>query len=168
MLNLSFVFAGYQNGRPYWTSTQYGMQIVWMGTYWEILNWPYDGTPVNYTDTSIPLTGWELIDNTSITAGFTVNLGECCFEYSFVNGISGSTLIINYIDCNYASQNISAPFGISGSFCATSILYSNNTGSYSLSGNICSEPNTNCFNFDLTGPVTVYYTDCNGVLGNIA
>ena len=168
MLNLSFTFTGYLNGRPYWTSTQYGMQIVWIGTYWEIINWPYDGTPVNYTDTSIPLTGWQLIGNTTITADFTVNLGECCFEYSFVNGVLGSTLTINYVDCNYNAQNINVPFGISGSFCATSILYSNNTGSYSLSGNICSEPSTNCFNFDLTGPVTVYYTDCNGVLGNIA
>jgi hypothetical protein len=168
MLNVSFIFTGYLNGRPTWTSTQYGMQIVWLGFYWEIANWPYDGVPTNYTDTNIPLTGWQLIGSTSITADFTVNLGECCFEYSFVNGVSGSTLSIDYTDCNYARQNLNIPFGISGSFCATSIDYASNTGSYSLSGNICSEPSTNCFNFNLTGPVTVYYTDCNGVLGNIA
>jgi hypothetical protein len=137
MLNLSFTFTGYLNGRPYWTSTQYGMQIVWNGIYWEILNWPYDGLPINYTDTNIPLTGWQLINNTSITATFTVNLGECCFEYLFDNNISGSTLIIEYTDCNYNPQVITAEFGTSGSFCATSIQYSNNTGSYSTSGSLC-------------------------------
>lgn len=168
MLNISFTFTGYENGRPYWTSTQYGMKIVWTGVYWTILYWPYDGTPVNYTDTDIPLTGWQLINNTSMTATFNVNLGECCFEYSFVNNVSGSTLTIKYLDCNYNSQNISVPFGISGSFCATSILASSNTGSYSLTGDLCSNPNTNCYNWELIGPVTVYYTDCNGIPGNIA
>jgi hypothetical protein len=166
MLNVSFVFAGYENGRPYWDSTQYGMRIVWNGIFWQIINWPYDGTPVNYTDTDIPLTGWQLIDNTSLTATFSVNLGECCFEYSFVNATSGSTLVIKYIDCNYIPQNISVPFGISGSFCATSILASSNTGSYSLTGDLCSNPDTTCRGWVLTGPVTVYYTDCNGIPWN--
>lgn len=165
MLNLSFVFAGYQNGRPYWTSTQYSMQIVWMGPYWEIINWPYDGTPVNYTDTNIPITGWQLIDNTSITANFTVNLGECCFEYSFVNDISRSFLDISYIDCNGNPQEITMGTGFSGSFCATSITYASNTGSYTLTGDLCSS-NTECRNWELTGPVTVYYTDCNGIPWN--
>jgi hypothetical protein len=137
MLNISFIFTGYINGRPYWTSTQYSMEIVWMGTYWEIINWPYDGTPVNYTDTNIPITGWQLINNTSITATFTVNLGECCFEYLYTNNVSGSTLTIEYTDCNYDPQVITAGFGTSGSFCATSIQYSNNTGSYSTSGSLC-------------------------------
>jgi len=137
MLNVSFVFTGYINGRPSWTSTQYGMEIVWNGTYWEILNWPYDGLPINYTDTNIPLTGWELIDNTSITATFTFNLGECCFDYSFFNNVSSSTLVIDYTDCDYALQSINAGYGVSGSFCATSIQYSSNSGSYSTSGSLC-------------------------------
>jgi hypothetical protein len=166
MLNVSFTFTGYQNGRPYWTSTQYSMQIVWMGTYWEIINWPYDGTPVNYTYTDIPLTGWQLIDNTSITATFNVNLGECCFNYSFVNNVSRSFLDINYIDCNGNFQEIVAGFGFSGSFCATSINYVSNTGSLNLTGDLCPTPNTNCYNFNLTGPVTVYYTDCDGIPWN--
>jgi len=140
MLNVSFVFTGYINGRPYWISTQYGMEIVWNGTYWEILNWPYDGLPINYTDTNIPITGWQLIDNTSITATFTVNLGECCFDYSYLNNISESTLIIEYLDCNYDNQAIVAEFGTSGSFCATSILYASDTGSYSTSGSLCEIP----------------------------
>ena len=137
MLNVSFVFVGYENGRPYWESTQYGMRILWNGLFWEIINWPYDGLPVNYTDTNIPLTGWQLIFNTSLTATFSVNLGECCFEYSFVNDVLDSTLTIKYVDCNYNLQNISVPFGISGSFCAVSIEFSNNTGSYSLTGDLC-------------------------------
>jgi hypothetical protein len=137
MLNVSFVFVGYENGRPYWESTQYGMKIVWTGVFWTILYWPYDGTPINYTDTDIPLTGWELIDNTSLTATFSVNLGECCFVYSYLNDVLDSTLTIKYIDCNYNSQNITAEYGESGSFCAVSIEFSNNTGSYSLTGDLC-------------------------------
>jgi hypothetical protein len=137
MLNVSFVFVGYENGRPYWESTQYGMRILWNGLYWEIINWPYDGLPVNYTDTDIPLTGWQLIGNTTMTANFNVNLGECCFEYSYLNDVLDSTLTIKYIDCNYNSQNITAEYGESGSFCAVSIEFSNNTGSYSLTGDLC-------------------------------
>jgi hypothetical protein len=137
MLNLSFVFTGYLNGRPYWTSTQYGMQITWMGNYWEIINWPYDGIPLNFTDTDIPLTGWQLTGNTSITADFTVNLGECCFEYSFVNNTLGSTLTIEYIDCSYNTQYLKIDYGVSGSFCATSVTYASDSGSYSLLGNLC-------------------------------
>jgi len=166
MLNVSFTFTGYQNGRPYWTSTGYGMQIIWNGTYWEIINWPYDGTPVNYTDTDIPLTGWQLINNTSITATFNVNLGECCFVYSLNNNTSGSILTIEYTDCNYNQQSIEAPYGFTGSFCATNINYASNTGSYSPTGETCVY-NTECRNWELTGPVTVYYTDCNGVSGNV-
>jgi len=137
MLNLSFVFTGYINGRPYWTSTEYNMEIIWNGTFWEILNWPYDGLPINYTDTDIPITGWQLIDNTSITATFTVNLGECCFDYLYLNNIPESTLVIEYIDCNYENQAIVAEFGASGSFCATSISYASNPELYSTSGSIC-------------------------------
>ena len=95
MLNLSSVFAGYQNGRPYWASTRYGMQIIWMGTYWEIINWPYDGTPVNYTDTNIPVTGWQLIDNTSITADFTVNLGNGEISSFNKNSLDANVTLIN-------------------------------------------------------------------------
>jgi len=167
MLNVSFTFTGYQNGRPYWTSTEYGMQIIWNGTYWTIINWPYDGTPVNYTDTSIPLTGWQLINNTSMTAAFTVNLGECCFEYSFINNVPGGTLILEYTDCNYNYQYIKLPYGYTGSFCATSIVEFNNTGSYSTTGDLCSVSNTTCYGWELTGPVTVYYTDCEGITGNL-
>jgi hypothetical protein len=167
MLNVSFVFGGYLNGRPYWTSTQYGMEIVWNGTYWEIVNWPYDGDAVNYTDTNIPLTGWELINATSMTANFTVNLGSCCFTYNFINDIPASSLDINYLDCNYELKTIKVEYGFTGSFCAVSIEYTNNTGSISFTGDTC-VPNTNCYNWDLTGPVTVYYTDCSGSSGNVA
>ena len=167
MLNISFTFTGFLNGRPYWTSTQYGMQMIWTGPYWQIINWPYDGTPVNYTDTDIPLTGWQLIDSTTMTANFTVNLGECCFNYSFVNNVGRSFLDISYVDCNGNSQEIVAGFGFSGSFCAKSISYVSNPGSLNLTGNSCPS-NTNCYNWELIGPVTVYYTDCNGVSGNMA
>jgi hypothetical protein len=166
MLNVSFTFTGYQNGRPYWTSNEYSMKIIWNGTYWEIENWPYDGTPVNYTDTDIPLTGWQLINNTSMTATFNVNLGECCFEYSFIN--EHPRFYINYriFDCGSEYQYVKVPFGISGSFCATSIIASSDTGSYSLTGDLCSNPDTTCRGWVLTGPVTVYYTDCNGIPRN--
>ena len=165
MLNVSFTFTGYQNGRPYWTSNEYSMKIIWNGTYWEIENWPYDGTPVNYTDTDIPLTGWQLINNTSMTATFNVNLGECCFEYSFINDY-GDTLIIEYNDCGNVYQYLKVPPGYSGSFCVTSIISSNSTGSYSPTGDLCTS-NTTCYNWELVGPVSVYYTDCNGVPRNL-
>lgn len=166
MLNVSFIFAGYENGRPYWESTQYGMKIIWTGLYWQIINWPYDGTPVNYTDTDIPLTGWQLINNTSMTATFNVNLGECCFKYSINNNVSESISDVKYIDCNYNQQFIEVPYGFTGSFCATSIIMSNPINTYVLTSDACS-PNTTCYNWELTGPVTVYYTDCNGTSGNV-
>jgi hypothetical protein len=165
MLNINFSFNSYINGRPSWISSQYSMIIQWDGNYWKIINWPYDGTPINYTDTNIPLTGWQLVDNTSITATFTVNLGSCCFIYKFVNDIPDSQLNIVYLDCNYESKEIKIDYGFTGSICATSIEYTNNTGSITYTGDICS-PNTTCYNWDLIGPVTVYYTDCNGSAGN--
>jgi hypothetical protein len=167
MLNVSFVFDGYLNERPYWISTEYSMKIIWNGTNWYIENWPYDGEAVNYTDTNIPLTGWQLINNTSITATFNVNLGSCCFTYNFINDIPASSLDINYIDCNYEFRSIKVDYGFTGSLCAVSIEYASNTGSISSTGDICA-PNTTCYNWDLTGPVTVYYTDCNGDTGNQA
>ena len=42
-----------------------------------MLGWPYDGEPRNYTNTLDPTTGWELYNNTTLTATFNITLGVC-------------------------------------------------------------------------------------------
>jgi hypothetical protein len=111
MLNVSFVFVGYENGRPYWESTQYGMKIVWTGVFWTILYWPYDGTPINYTDTDIPLTGWELIDNTSLTATFSVNVSvtpAAAATYQWQKQEAGTSIWSNIVVATSASYTTGA------------------------------------------------------------
>jgi hypothetical protein len=79
MINVSFLFNGTVNGYPSWIgfdgTTQ--LDIVWNGLYWEMLGWPYDGEPRNYTNTLDPTTGWELYNNTTLTATFNITLGVC-------------------------------------------------------------------------------------------
>jgi hypothetical protein len=79
MNHVTFVFNGTINGRPSWVgydgTTQ--LTILWNGTYWVMFGWPYDGEPRNYNDTYDPTTGWELYNNTTITATFDIVLGAC-------------------------------------------------------------------------------------------
>lgn len=79
MDHVTFIFNGTINGRPSWVGA-YGsseLTILWNGTYWVMYGWPYDGEPRNYTDTYDPTTGWELYNNTTLTATFNVVLGAC-------------------------------------------------------------------------------------------
>ena len=79
MEHVTFIFNGIINGRPSWAGA-YGsseLTILWNGTYWVMYGWPYDGEPRNYTDTLDPTTGWELYNNTTLTATFNVVLGAC-------------------------------------------------------------------------------------------
>jgi len=79
MINVSFLFNGTFNGYPSWIGFDGATQlnIVWNGLYWEMLGWPYDGEPRNYTNTLNPTTGWTLFNNTTLTATFNITLGAC-------------------------------------------------------------------------------------------
>ena len=79
MNHVTFVYNDTYNGYPSWVgydgSTQ--LSILWTGLYWVMAGWPYDGEPRNYTNTLTPTTGWELYNNTIVTATFDIVLGAC-------------------------------------------------------------------------------------------
>jgi hypothetical protein len=79
MINVSFLYNGAINGYPSWVGYDGTTQLVilWTGLYWVMTGWPYDGEPRNYNNTLNPTTGWELYDNTTLTATFNVVLGAC-------------------------------------------------------------------------------------------
>jgi len=79
MNNVTFVYNGTINGYPSWVGYDGTTQLIiaWNGLYWEMLGWPYDGEPRNYTNTLNPTTGWALYNNTTLTATFDIILGAC-------------------------------------------------------------------------------------------
>jgi hypothetical protein len=79
MNHVTFVYNGQINGYPSWVGYDGTTELVilWTGLYWVMAGWPYDGEPRNYNNTLNPTTGWELYNNTTLTATFDVVLGAC-------------------------------------------------------------------------------------------
>ena len=79
MNHVTFVYNGDINGYPSWIGIDgtAELTIFWTGLYWVMAGWPYDGEPRNYNDTLNPTDGWELYNNTTLTATFSVVLGAC-------------------------------------------------------------------------------------------
>lgn len=166
MINVTFVFNGAVNGRPSWIGYDGATQltILWNGTYWVMLGWPYDGEPRNYNDTYDPTTGWELYNSTTLTATFNVVLGACplpspsptvtpsktptptptspqanCICYTITNLNSFDTTY-SYSDCNGVPvSNVKIVIGASASFCALldSVIFDSEIVNKGICGTSC-------------------------------
>jgi hypothetical protein len=75
----NFIYSGHYNSKPSWTGLINSVSCIvrWNGVdYWEIVNWPYEGTAKSYTTDDVPLTGWAVYGaNTTIEV--SIDLGPC-------------------------------------------------------------------------------------------
>ena len=116
---IDFSYNGYYNGKPTWTSTPSGYDIVWMSgtSQWEVSGWT-NGSIVNLNPNTPPVTGWQclgsgppqpLILSVVVSEGtcasqdilryeLTVNQPTCQYKDVLGNCVGDGSIVFNIID----------------------------------------------------------------------
>jgi hypothetical protein len=95
---IDFSYNGYYNGKPTWTSTPSGYDVVWMSgsSQWEVSGWTY-GSLINTNTVAPPISGWYSLGSVPpnpVIGSVQMNEGSCVVQNNL-----NYTLTVNQPTC---------------------------------------------------------------------